>query len=304
MKIYEKGSKDKERKKVGEKILRRILKIQENEITEYFVYSKLAESTTYKNRKVLIKIANEEKKHFDFWKKYTKVDVSPNNFKVVFYIIISKLLGFTFALKLMEKGEEMAQLRYEDLAGDVLEAKKIADEEKRHEEKILSFLDEEKLKYTGSMVLGVNDALVELTGALAGLTLALQNAKLITVAGFITGVAASFSMGASEYLSTKAEGHDKSPTKAAIYTGVMYLITVFVLISPYYLIKNVYFSLALTLGLAIVVIFFFTFYLSVAKDLNFRKRFLEMVLISLGVSFLTFGIGLMVRNFLELKFKI
>ena len=50
-------------------------------------------------------------------------------------------------------------------------------------------IDEEKLKYIGAVVLGMNDALVELTGTLAGLTLALQNEKLVGVAGLITGVA-------------------------------------------------------------------------------------------------------------------
>ena len=57
-------------------------------------------------------------------------------------------------------------------------AQKIAEDEERHEQKLLAILDEERLQYVGSMVLGLNDALVELTGTLAGLTLALQNTKL------------------------------------------------------------------------------------------------------------------------------
>ena len=44
---------------------------------------------------------------------------------------------------------------------------------KINESALLQLLDEEKLRYTGSIVLGLNDVLVELTGALAGLTLAL-----------------------------------------------------------------------------------------------------------------------------------
>jgi VIT1/CCC1 family predicted Fe2+/Mn2+ transporter len=47
------------------------------------------------------------------------------------------------------------------------------------------------------------------------------------------------------------------------------------------------------------VISLFTYYLSVAKDISFRKRFLEMVLISLGIAALAFIIGFLARTFLE-----
>ena len=56
------------------------------------------------------------------------------------------------------------------------------------------------------MVLGLNDALVELTGTLAGLTFALANARLVALAGIITGIAATLSMAASNYLAERANG--------------------------------------------------------------------------------------------------
>ena len=46
-------------------------------------------------------------------------------------------------------------------------------DERRHEEELYGMLDEERLHYVGAMVLGLNDALVELTGAIAGVTFAL-----------------------------------------------------------------------------------------------------------------------------------
>ena len=197
----------------------------------------------------------------------------------------------------MEKGEESAQINYNEIAKEIPQAKEINAEENAHELKLLGMLDEERLKYVGSMILGVNDALVELTGALAGFTLALQNTRLIAVIGLITGIAASLSMAASEYLSTKAESQDKDPLKASIYTGVMYLVTVILLVLPYYLFPNVYAALATTLLIAILIILFFTFYISVAQDLPFKKRFSEMAGISMGVSALTFGIGFLVKKF-------
>jgi VIT1/CCC1 family predicted Fe2+/Mn2+ transporter len=156
-------------------------------------------------------------------------------------------------------------------------------------------LDEELLQYVGSIVLGLNDALVELTGALAGFTLALGNPRLISLTGLVTGIAASFSMAASNYLSNRAENNPNAG-KSALYTGIAYLITVVLLILPFILLGNPFFALAITLSTAVLIIFFFNYYLSVAKDLDFIHRFLEMALISLGVAALSFGIGYLLKN--------
>ena len=51
---------------------------------------------------------------------------------------------------------------------------------------------------------------------------------------------------------------------------------------------------------AIIVIYIFTFYVSVAKELSFRKRFFEMASISLGIALISFIIGFFVRIFLNI----
>jgi VIT1/CCC1 family predicted Fe2+/Mn2+ transporter len=181
------------------------------------------------------------------------------------------------------------------------EAATIQQEENEHEMALLGLLDEERLRYTGSMVLGLNDALVELTGALAGLTLALQDTKLIALTGSITGIAAALSMGASEYLSTKAEDTSKNPFRASIYTGAAYIVTVLILILPYLILENYYVCLAFTLAGAVLVIAVFNYYISVAKDEPFRPRFLEMAGLSLGVAAFSFLIGFVLRNFFNIE---
>jgi len=103
------------------------------------------------------------------------------------YYLLGRILGLTFALKLMENGEEGAQRSYYSVSNVVTEAATIAEEENGHEKGLINMIDEEKLQYVGSMVLGLNDALVELTGALAGFTFALANPRLVATAGFITG---------------------------------------------------------------------------------------------------------------------
>jgi VIT1/CCC1 family predicted Fe2+/Mn2+ transporter len=119
--------------------------------------------------------------------------------------------------------------------------------------------------------------------------------------GLITGIAASLSMAASEYLSTKSEEGAKNPFKASVYTGSVYVITVLFLIFPYLVFTNFYFCLGFTIFNAVIVIFIFTFYISVAKDISFRNRFFEMTLISLGIAALTFGIGFLIRIFFNVQ---
>ncbi|MGQ9461005.1 MAG: VIT1/CCC1 transporter family protein, partial [Candidatus Bathyarchaeaceae archaeon] len=190
---------DKEAKKT-------IVTAQRNEITEHFIYEKLSRSIKDShNRDILKRISSDELKHYDFWKKYTGKDAKPDKLRVWKYFLISRIFGITFGIKLMERGEEKAQETYEKISKFVPDAKSIVKDEDEHEKQLIDLIDEERLRYVGSMVLGLNDALVELTGALAGLTLALQNTRLIAMAGLITGIAASLSMSASEYLSTKSE---------------------------------------------------------------------------------------------------
>jgi|SRR3989344_1671288 len=284
------------------KIKKTILTAQKNEITEHFIYSRLSKSIKDpNNKKVLKHISDDELRHYNIWKKYTKEEVKPNSFKIWKYYLISRIFGITFGIKLMEKGEENAQETYDKISKSIPAAKKIIKDEDQHEKKLIGMIDEERLRYVGSIVLGLNDALVELTGALAGFTLALRNTRLIAATGLITGVAASLSMAVSEYLSTKSEEGVKNPIKASVYTGIAYVITVIFLILPYLVIKNVFTALGFTMLNAIIVIFLFTFYISVAKGLSFKRRFLEMALISLGVAALTFGIGFLIKIFFNIE---
>jgi len=280
----------------------KIIKIQTNEITEQIIYQQLAGMLKDKEQADILKrIAEEELSHYEFFKSLTGESVGPDKFKISFYVFISRVFGLTFGLKLMEKGEDSAQDVYEKLRSVSDQIGKIIQDEETHENQLIDLIDEERLKYVSSVVLGLNDALVELTGALVGFTLALQNTKLVGIVGLITGIAASLSMAASEYLSTKQEKTEKSPLKASIYTGIAYVGTVTLLILPYLIFKNIYFCLTLVVVSALSVIFIFTYYISVAKELDFKKRFLEMAGISLGVASINYVIGVIIRNVFRIE---
>ncbi len=286
---------------ITKELRQELLKNQKDEITSFHIYQAIAsKQKDAENAKLLNTIAADEKNHYILLQKYSNSEVRPSKIKILRYLLIAKTLGLTFSLKLLEKGEEKASASYEALMTHFPELKKVLEDEENHERELLGLINEERLNYMGSIVLGLNDALVELTGALAGYTFAIQNSRVIALIGLITGISASFSMAASEFLSKKQEKEDNA-FKSSIYTGIAYIITVILLILPYLLLPNHFLDLGLSVLMAITIILAFNFYISVAKDLPFKKRFLEMAGISLGVTAVSFGIGWAVRTFLGLE---
>ncbi len=282
-------------------IRRELLANQKDEITSFHIYQAIAcKQKDPSNAELLKTIAADEKKHYALLKKHSKVEVRPSRLKILWYLLIAKTLGLTFSLKLLEKGEEKAAMAYSAIITNFPELKQVLEDEEEHERELIGLINEERLNYMGSIVLGLNDALVELTGALAGYTFAIQNSRIIALIGLITGISASFSMAASEFLSKKQE-KEENALKSSIYTGIAYIITVSLLILPFLLLPNHFLNLGLSVLMAILIILGFNFYISVAKDLPFKKRFLEMAGISLGVTVISFGIGWMVRTFLGLE---
>jgi len=279
------------------RLQKEVLQAQRNEISENIIYSRLAGFLKDKAKSAILQgIAQDELAHYEFWKSLSGQEVGPDKFKIDFFIFISRVFGLTFGLKLLEKGEDLAQDAYEQIRAIAPEVEKIISDEGRHENELIDLIDEERLKYASSVVLGLNDALVELTGALVGFTLALQNTRLVGIVGLITGIAASMSMAASGYLSAKQEDTGKDPLKASVVTGSAYVVTVILLITPYLFFKNIFVCLGMVMAMAVLIIFVFTYYISVAKELDFKKRFLEMAGISLGVASINFAIGLVVRK--------
>lgn len=285
---------------LSNRVLEIIRKMQQNELTESVIYEKIAAfAKGEENRQTLLRLSREERAHYEIWKKYSGIEMKPQSGKVLKYTMLARILGFTFTVKLMEKGEENAQEEYALLAEAVPESIQIRAQEEEHEQSLLGMLDEERLQYVGSMVLGLNDALVELTGSLAGFAFALQNNRLIALSGLIVGISATFSMASSEFLAARSEGRSDA-LKSCSYTGIAYLITVVLLIAPYLLFGAAQYIPALFCMLVMVVLIIagFTYYTSIAQDQPFKNRFLEMALISIGVAVVSFVVGILAKKFL------
>ena len=272
-------------------VLADIKRMQLNEVTEHVIYGIMARRASGENAKVLERISNEEKNHAEIWGKYTNEMPRPKALKILFFRLCGLLFGLTFVINLMEVGEEKAQVEYSQIAKYAPEAMKIYEEEEAHENALIAMIDDERLRYISSMVLGINDALVELTGALAGFTFALGSSRIICMAGFITGSAATLSMAASEYLSKKNDTSESHPLKAAVYTGIAYMFAVCMLLVPYTFINSPLLALAGCLFNAAAVILLFTFYVSVVRKEPLMPAFTEMICISFGVAALSFVIG-------------
>ncbi len=281
--------------------MKRLLKEQQDECNAHILYSRMSDIIKDEhNKKTLRLMAGDEQKHYRRLKSVTGKELKPQRIKIWLHLWFVRIFGITFGIKLLEKGESQAIENYgaEDKSLEFMD--EIVKDEERHEQELIDMLDEERLKYVGSIVLGLNDALVELTGALTGYTIAFQNTDLIGLTGLITGISASFSMAASEYLSTRHEGGDDA-FKSSIYTGVAYIFTVIFLVVPFFIFTNPFVCLAVTLAVAVLIIFAFNFYISVAKDYIFRRRFLEMAGISLGIAAISFFIGVLVKKFIGIE---
>ncbi|RYL90346.1 hypothetical protein EWI07_11900 [Sporolactobacillus sp. THM7-4] len=256
------------------------------------------------NRKTFAKIADIERKLlsiFQIEQIQTRMKISR---RYRWFVLLAKLLGFTFVAQWLMRKKERRFRKLSSYADEFTpENLQMADSLIQREKDLIGGLKEIRLDFVGAIILGMNDALVEITGSVAGFTLSMSHSKMIAIAGLIAGIAASLSMAASEFMAERSEGNIKRAATAAIYTGFSYILTVILLVLPFFLVPNNEYMLALllTVIISVVIIFIFSFYMDVAKKIGFKQRFWEMVFICLGVSGLTFIIGFVVKSFLGIS---
>jgi len=237
--------------------------------------------------------------HANYLKQVTNRSITQNGLIVALYVLVARLFGLTFAIKLLEKSEKNAERIYVQLSKTDTKFACMVVEEKKHETQLLKLIDEEQLKYTSSMILGFNDAIVGLTGTVAGLSLSLQDHRLIGVSALIAGLVSAMSMAVSEYVSKRTELARIDHKKAALYTGGAYVVTTLILVSPYFILHDYIVCLIFTLINAFLLILCTSFYLSVTIKRSYTKIFFEGITLSFGVAFISFVIGLLAHQYLH-----
>jgi len=127
---------------IPKSVQEQILQSQKNEITEYHIYSRLSRSIKKKeNRELFQRIADDEHRHYEFWRKYTGKDVKPNLWKIFAFFWIAKAFGLTFGIKLMERGEERAQINYSEIISQIPEAENVVNDENDHEKELIGLIN-------------------------------------------------------------------------------------------------------------------------------------------------------------------
>lgn len=152
-------------------------------------------------------------------------------------------------------------------------------------------------QYAGAMVLGMHDALVEITGIIAGLAFAVDSRRVIVMTACIAAVAASLSMAAANYMAERTQNNPNAFI-CALYTGTMYIITSAAIILPFCIIKNHGIAIAAMATIAIGIIFIFNLFIGRTGQRSFGERFFEMLLVCAGVSVASFIIGQLAKYFL------
>jgi len=97
-------------KKLNDAEIIELEKVQQDELVGTEVYGRLAKLVKDPhNAKILKKIAEDEKQHANIFKKYTGKALKVSKLRVLFYILVSRIFGLTFGVKLQERGKEAAQ---------------------------------------------------------------------------------------------------------------------------------------------------------------------------------------------------
>ncbi len=248
----------------------------------------------------LTQLSATERRHFEFWMKYLPGE-QPKFSKAKLYLILllKRILGITFAVRFLERHESKTIHEYRSVeplipAEDRSAFDQMLRDEEKHEKDFSNRVESSSVLYISFVVLGLADALVEITGIHAG-SLGIYNVTEIAgLAGIIAGGAASLAMASAAFVQAK-QGFKGSARRSATYTGVSYFITAVILAAPYFLTKAMIGALGISTALAVVILAMATYYSSVISGKPFRRDFVEILLIMFGVTIALYFFGTFIR---------
>ena len=268
------------------------------------MYVSLAERESVTSfRNILTELAALSKESFGFWTRKSNVledSLGKPRGKIMLYRFMRRVLGLTLTAKYISgrKADRVARYKTYCVTCTVDEDYKVIETFADRMEAVVSEIEEERVVFFSNIILGFNDALIELTGALVGFSFALKDPKLITVGGLITGISASMSMAASAFLQARHE-EGKNPIKAALFTGVAYFVIALVLVLPFIFASSIASALMIMFVLIVLMIMCVSFYSAILLDRTYISQFLEMLLLSLGVAVIAFIIGQGISGYLD-----
>ncbi|HXG00787.1 MAG TPA: VIT1/CCC1 family protein [Bacteroidota bacterium] len=276
---------------------RDLIRYCEDEYTDHLVYQKLAaRENNAERRETLMSLSHQEEAHYKFWNSLLDgYEPRVRRLFLQMVVLMRYLFGVTFAVKFLERHEEQVIEEYRRVrpqldgeAGTRLD-QIIADEEK-HEDFFIGQINEGVVKYLGFIVLGLADAIIEITGVHAGFLGVTSSTTMAGVAGLVVGFAAAISMATAAYLQAK-QSTERNPITSALITGFSYILAVVFLALPYFLTGNMLLAFIVSLFMAMLLTAYFTFYSAVLFDRHFGKEFLESSALTIGTAIATYLFG-------------
>ncbi|MCE4625453.1 MAG: VIT1/CCC1 family protein [Desulfurococcales archaeon] len=270
-----------------------------DEYTDYMIYNYLAShEKNEKLKKVLEELAKEEYEHYIFWSSLLgrKCDVSISKAKLRLIRAIRAVFGLTFTLKFLERHESEVIAEYREYLkyledGDARRRlEKIIEEEEKHENELIAGIEETIVRYLSFIVLGLADAIVEITGVHAGFLGVTSKTLMAGIAGLVVGLSAAISMASAAYLQAKSDP-TREPLTSALMTGAGYLAAVALLAAPYFLIQSMLAAFTVSVLGGIALIGLFTYYSAIVFDRPFTREFIESTTLMLGTALASYIFG-------------
>ncbi len=277
-----------------------------NELTEHVVYSRLAASYAKKKpdfAESLNNLAATEKRHYEFWKKHAGgADPRPSGLRIGLVMVLKMVLGTTFAVKFLEGSEQKTIRKYNSVANLIPAEDKPAFEamlldETEHEVMFANQLKSAAIKYISFIILGLADAIVEISGIHAGSLGLYKSTEITGLAGIVAGASASIAMASAAYAQAK-QGFEGKPSISAVFTGISYFVTAVVLATPYFLTGDKVVALISSVVVAVLVVAFIDYYNSVVSGTSFLRDFGELAGIMLGATVALYFFGSVVASLL------
>jgi VIT1/CCC1 family predicted Fe2+/Mn2+ transporter len=276
-----------------------------DEYTDYLVYKRLSESSRTKDPKmkeILTTLSATEYRHYQFWKKYMPPNskVAPSSTTIYLTLFLRLIFGYSFAIKYLEKHETSVIKKYRSVKDSIPEADQrqfdeMVRDEEEHENTFMEQMQGRYLKYISFIILGLADAIVEISGIHAGSLGIYHSTEITGLAGIVAGAAASIAMASAAYAQAK-QGFQGSAAISAVFTGVSYFINAIVLAAPYFFTSSQEIAIGVSIILAIFIIAFVSYYNSVVSQSHFLRDFGELAGIMLGASAALFLFGLLIRS--------
>jgi VIT1/CCC1 family predicted Fe2+/Mn2+ transporter len=275
-----------------------------DEWSDYTLYERL--SKTIKSDSpfadVLMTLSATEHRHYEFWKKYVpNEEPKLATLKLYWILFLRRFFGLTFAARYLDLHEEDVVKKYEKLSPmipppDRPAFDEMVADEKEHEKAFSMKIESSAVRYISFVVLGLADALVEISGIHAGSLGFYDKTEIAGLAGVIAGGAASMAMASAAFAQAKQGDFKGSARLSAMYTGVSYFITAIILATPYFLTSNMIYALSTSLTLAVIILLVSTWYSVVIQEKRFLRDFVEILLILFGTTIALYAFGYIVHG--------